>query len=103
MAVIFNNGRRLKLAPHAAHRYLKEGWARIPEDDPESRQAYERWLAGQDVSVESSPAPELPDGYAIEKSASWYVVTDPNGYQVGKGKRSREDALALAIEDAQVC
>ena len=38
----------------------------------------------------------LPDGYTVEKNRGWYTLVSPDGEQVGKSKRTPEEAAAQA-------
>ena len=91
VALLCNNGVRVKLAPPQAHRYLKEDWARIPDDDETSRKVYTDWLKGV-----PAPNSELPDGYEIRQNGQWHSLYGPDGEKVGSASRDRGELVGRA-------
>ena len=66
----------------------------------EERDALERRPRTVQSSEEEAGEPDeeggLPEGYTVEKNRGWYTLVSPDGEQVGKSKRSPEEAAAQA-------
>ncbi len=62
VTVVLTNGSRLKCAPSGAHRYLDRGYGRIPLDDPDSIEAYQRFLAAEPPGPATDVPTERDDG-----------------------------------------
>lgn len=114
IALIGNNGRRLKLTAAEAHKAITRGWARVADDD--SQAAYDEYVAELDTESPDEPEdaepdePEaddegaepphvLPPGYSYEgpNQGGWCTVRDPEGREVGK-VQGEDAAITLAIE-----
>lgn len=107
ISVIYNNGRRVKLAPKAAHQYLWNGWAEIAPEDAEGAKLYVEYLKELHLNPGDRTRPDdlLPAGYEIHRGTDVQglklVVLDPDGESIDRlGFRNMASAIAAAHRHA---
>lgn len=98
ISVIYNNGRRVKLAPKAAHKALWHGWGVIAPDDEEGEALYAAYLQdlGLDPKDQTRPEDHLPQGYEVKRRSDWLYLFDANGNQIGNADQAMSRIIARA-------
>ena len=79
-----------------------DGEVLIDYDHPLAVAQREKDAGGEPVTKDAGDVPpEVPEGYTLEQSGQWWKLIDPDGEQVGKSQRTREDAVALVPGSAE--
>lgn len=106
IAVVANNGSRLKYSPKRAHLVLTRGWGRLPEGDITNVARYARWCEehGHEPVADAFPAlpgrpAGMPEGYTVLPVNGRYQVYAGQDFEsIGKPQTSIDGAIQVAVE-----